>query len=350
LTFLIFHFAQKVVGNLKRLSRILFTILRIAIAIALLVYLAVSGAISWSTLKGVVHAWPITLMALWVLLVATAAAAWRLCVLLKPHGFHLTVGSSLRLTLMGVFFNACLPGGTGGDVVKIYYAAEGNRGRRTEVATVLLLDRAVGMFAMLLWPLLAAPFFTGMIASSSLIQGLLWTAGAIWLVMLACMLGSLSSRVRRSRLMCWIFRTLPLGRYAEQVFDTVHFYRHNTGTLLASVGISLLVITINVGVMLLIAKAVVPTGFAWKMSLLLPLGLLANALPVTPGGLGVGEASLDKLFAVAGLAGGAEIMLAWRMLSMLTGIIGLVYYLQGRKYFGQESLSLPRVKEELSYQ
>jgi hypothetical protein len=134
------------------------------------------------------------------------------------------------------------------------------------------------------------------------------------------------------------------------VFDTVHFYRHNTGTLLASVGISLLALTINVGVMLLIAKAVVPTGFALKMSLLLPLGLLANALPVTPGGLGVGEASLDKLFAVAGLAGGAEIMLGWRMLSMLTGIIGLVYYLQGRKYFGQESLSLPRVKEELSYQ
>ena len=341
---------EKMIINLKRLSRTFFTIMRIAVAIALLLYLGMSGAINWSMLKGVVHAWPITLMALWVLLVATAVSAWRLCVLLKPHGFHLTVASSLRLTLMGIFFNACLPGGTGGDVVKIYYAAEGNRGRRTEVATVLLLDRAVGMFAMLLWPLLAAPLFPRMIASSSLIQGLLWLAGAFWVVMLACMLLSLSSRVRRSRLVCWIFRTLPFGRYAEQVFNTVHFYRHNTGALLASVGISLLALTINVGVMLLIAQAIVPTGFALKMSLLLPLGLLANALPVTPGGLGVGEASLDKLFSFAGLTGGAEIMLGWRMLSMLTGMIGLVFYLQGRKYFMLESLSLQSAKEELSYQ
>jgi uncharacterized protein (TIRG00374 family) len=291
----------------------------------------------------------LTLTAFVLLLAVVVMAAWRLCVLLKPHGFHLTLVSSFRLNLMGVFFNACLPGGTGGDVVKIYYAAEGNRGRRTEVATVLLLDRAVGMFAMLLWPLLAAPFFPRMIASSSLLQGLLWMAGAVWVVMLLCMLASLSSRVRQSRLVRWTFRTLPLGRYAEQVFDTVHYYRHNLGTLLAALGISLLALTINIGVMLMIAQAVVPTGSVWEMSMLIPLGLLANAFPVTPGGLGVGEASLNKLFAVAGLTGGAEIMLGWRMLAMATGMIGLAFYLQGRKYFMQESLSPQGVKEELSY-
>jgi len=317
----------------NRVGRNIFTVLRIAIAIGLLGYLGWSGAINWSALKGLMAAWPITLLALLVWLLAIVVSAWRLCVLLRPHGFHLSLVSSFRLTLMGVFFNNCLPGGTGGDVVKIYYAAEGNRGRRTEVATVLLLDRAVGMFAMLLWPLLAAPLFPGMIASSSLLQGLLWMAGAVWVVMLLCMLVSLSSRVRQSRFVCWTFRTLPLGRYAEQVFDTVHYYRHNLGTLLAAVAISLLGLTINVGVMLLIAQAVAPTGFAWEMSMLLPLGLLANALPVTPGGLGVGEASLNKLFAVAGLTGGAEIMLGWRMLTMLSGMIGLVFYLQRRQIF-----------------
>lgn len=321
-----------------------------AIAIGLLVYLGMSGAINWSALKGLMSVWPITLLALFVLLADTGVAAWRLCVLLKPHGFHLTLLSSFRLTLMGVFFNACLPGGTGGDVVKIYYAAEGNRGRRTEVATVLLLDRAVGMFAMLLWPLLAAPFFPRMIAASSLLQGLLWTAGAAWVAMLVCMLVGFSSRVRQSSLVRWMLRTLPLGRYAEQVFDTVHFYRHNVGTLVAAVAISLVALTINIGVMLLIAQAVVPAGFVWEMSMLIPLGLLANALPATPGGLGVGEAALNKLFAVAGLTGGAEILLGWRLLAMATGMIGLVFYLQGRKYFKQESISLPGVKEELSYQ
>jgi hypothetical protein len=334
----------------NRAARIAFTIFRIAIAIGLLVYLGASGAINWAALKGLMAAWPLTLLALFVLLVDTGVAAWRLCVLLRPHGFHLSLLSSFRLTLIGVFFNACLPGGTGGDVVKIYYAAEGNRGRRTEVATVLLLDRAVGMFAMLLWPLLAAPFFPRMIAASSLLQGLLWTAGAAWVAMLVCMLVGLSSRVRQSRLVTWMLRTLPLGRYVEQVVDTVHFYRRNVGTLLAAVAISLLALTINIVVMLIIAQAVVPTGYSWEMSMLIPLGLLANALPATPGGLGVGEAALNKLFAVVGLNGGAEILLGWRLLAMATGMIGLFFYLQGRKYFMQESIPLPVVKEELSYQ
>ncbi len=76
-----------------------------------------------------------TLAALILLLAAIIVSAWRLCMLMKPRGLHLSLASSVRLTLMGIFFNACLPGSTSGDVVKIYYASEGNRGRRTELTT-----------------------------------------------------------------------------------------------------------------------------------------------------------------------------------------------------------------------
>jgi len=61
--------------------------------------------------------------------------------------------------LCGVFFNSCLPGGNGGDAVKIYYAMEGNKGRRTEIATLVMFDRAIGMFALLIYPLLVLPLF-----------------------------------------------------------------------------------------------------------------------------------------------------------------------------------------------
>ncbi len=334
---------------MKKVTRILLTTLRFTIAIGLLVYLAVSGAINWSALRGLAAVWPVTLAALILLLADIVVSAWRLCVLMKPRGLQLSLASSARLTLMGIFFNACLPGSTSGDVVKIYYASEGNPGRRTELTTIILLDRATGMFAMMIWPLIVAPFFPQLVGSSAILRGLLWTAAAVATIMFAGMLIGLSSRLRNSRLLALTFRKLPLGGYAEKVFDTLHLYRHHKGTLLAAVMISLVIHTMTVGVTLLIAQATNPNGFRWEISLLVPLGFLANTLPLTPGGLGVGEAAFNKLFGMAGLTGGAEILIGWRLLAILCGLVGLVFYLQGRKHFVHAALPPPEAKEQLSF-
>ena len=72
-----------------------------------------------------------------------------------------------------------------------------------------------------------------------------------------------------------------------------------------------------------------PGVHAWRMSLLIPLGQVANSLPLTPGGLGVGEAAFDLLFSLGGLKRGADILLGWRLVTVLIGMLGLFYYLQG---------------------
>ena len=238
---------------------------------------------------------------------------------------------------MCLFFNACLPGSTGGDLVRVYYASQGNPGRRTEVITVILLDRAAGMFALLIWPLLVVPLVPQLIASNSVLQGLLGAAAIVIGVMLGCLLIAFSSRMRNSRLVAWALTTLPMGKYAERVINTIHAYRHNMKELVGAVCISLLAHTLTISVTLLVALAINPAGFAWQMAVLLPLGFLANTLPITPGGLGVGEAAFSRLFAVAGLSGGAEILLGWRMLTILMGLSGVVLYLQQRGQFIHQS-------------
>jgi uncharacterized membrane protein YbhN (UPF0104 family) len=86
---------------------------------------------------------------------------------------------------------------------------------------------------------------------------------------------------------------------------------------------------------LLLARALDPAGFAWAMVLLIPLGFMANVVPLTPGGLGVGEAAFDGLFRLAGFSGGAELLLAWRLLTVLPAAVGLVVYFQaGRRFVG----------------
>jgi uncharacterized protein (TIRG00374 family) len=332
----------------RRTTHMFFVIFRTSIAIGLLVYLGVSGVISWSALQGLATSWGVTLAALVVLAIDVCVIAWRLCVLFKPRGLYLSLYSSLRLTLIGTFFNSCLPGSTGGDVIKIYYATRDNRGRRTEVATILLLDRAVGLFALMIWPLLAAPLFPQLLRSLPILRVLLWAAAAVSGAMLVGMLVGSTARVRHSRFVSWTFRKLPLGSYAESVFDTVHAYRHNLTTLLAAVGISLLAHTMTIGGTLLAAQATNPSGFIWQMSILIPLGFLANALPVTPGGLGVGEAAFDQLFSMAGLTGGAEAMLGLRVLMIVIGLLGLIFYLQGRKRLIHDASSAPSVLQGLS--
>jgi hypothetical protein len=56
--------------------------------------------------------------------------------------------------------------------------------------------------------------------------------------------------------------------------------------------------------------------------------------------LGIGEAAFNKLFEMAGLTGGAEALLGWRMLTILISMIGLVFYLRGRRHFIHRSLAL----------
>jgi glycosyltransferase 2 family protein len=323
----------------------LFAVLRTSFALGLLIYLGVSGVISWSGLRGLAAAWAVALAALIILAIDLCLVAWRLCVVFKPRGLYLSLYSSLRLTLMGTFFNTCLPGSTGGDVIKIYYATLDNSGRRIEVATIMLLDRAVGLFALMIWPLLAAPLFPQLVRSLPVLQGLLWVAAAASVAMLMGMLVGSIERVRNSWFVTWTFRRLPLGSYAERIFDTVRAYRHNLTTLLAAVGISLLAHTMTIGGTLLVIQATNPSGFLWQMIMLIPLGFLANTLPLTPGGLGVGEAAFAKLFAIAGLTGGAEALLGWRLLMIVLGVLGLSFYLQGKKRLIHESIPASSVMQ-----
>jgi glycosyltransferase 2 family protein len=321
---------------------------RLGIAAGVLYWLHASGSISWPLLSGLLVAWPITLLAFVVFAIDSVITAARLCLLLRPTGARLSLYDSSRLTFMGMFFTICLPGGTGGDAVRIYYASIGNQGSRAELATVILFDRVVGLFAMFLWPVMAAPFFPRLLGNSPVIRNLIFAAAIAALTMLCGMILMLSPRVRRNGLVVWAFRRLPLGGLLERIVDTLHGYRHDLSALLSAIGISLVAHTLAVGVALLISLAIDPGGFSWEIAVLVPLGFMANAFPFTPGGLGVGEAAFDALFRMAGLRGGSAVMLGWRLVMLLTSLIGAVFYLQGKK----QMIHLPRAlayKEESTY-
>ena len=57
--------------------------------------------------------------------------------------------------------------------------------------------------------------------------------------------------------------------------------------------------------------------------------MFANAVPLTPGGSGVGSPHSRPIFAIAGFQGGASLMLAWRLCMAIQCLVGLPLYIRG---------------------
>jgi uncharacterized protein (TIRG00374 family) len=306
-----------------------FGAVRLAIAVAVLVFLARTGRVDWSALRGLINHWGALLFALGLVTLLFVLVSWRLCILLRARALHLSLRDSMELSLVTNLFTLVLPGG-GGDIVRLYYTTRHTPGRRTEIATILLLDRITGLLALTLFPLIAAPLCLTVIRQSRVLQTLLALAAAASVGVIGAMAVAMSRRARALAFVQWLLRTVPLRGYLALMLDTLHSFRTNLKALVVAVGVSLASHAMGMLVFVLLVGVLHPADDQLAVPFLGALGMMANNLPLTPGGLGVGEAAFESLFRIAGLQGGAEALLGWRILLLGLAPIGLWQYLRGR--------------------
>jgi glycosyltransferase 2 family protein len=322
-------------GSARKVSWFL---VRLAIAGGLLAYLVRSGGIDWRALSRPFTAWPIALAAVALVLIDVSLNALRLSWLFRPHGLHLSWSKSFQVTMVSFFFAQFLPGATGGDLARLFYVAKDYKGLRSEIVTVSLFDRMIGMLSLLIMPLLVAPAFTRVIGATPALRALLVAAAALAAILVAGLTACLFYQSLMERLARTVFGFLPWRNWPTQVIRTIASYRHDLGTVAAALGISVLANSLLLIVMLLAVFVLNPAGLDFRMCLIIPLGFIVNCLPFTPGGLGVGETAFNSLFAVVGLSGGAEALLCWRVWTALVRLLGLVFYLRGiERVFGHHA-------------
>lgn len=310
-------------------SRILFALFRLGIGLAIIFYLAKSGSIDWRVLSKVFTQWPFTLAAIALLLLDVALIAWRLCRLFRPLGMHLGLYQSMQLTLIGFFFSSFLPGSAGGDLARIFYAAREKTARRTEIITILIFDRAIGLLSLLLLPLIFAPMFPDLLRMVPAVRALLVAVGFLAAGMLGAFLILFFKSPWANQKNRGTHYLLLLRKSIDRVHDTIAVYLRYPGTLLFALSISILANLSLVVVTALGVLALHPASWSIQMCMIIPIGHVANSLPLTPGGLGVGETAFDALFRMTGLLGGAEALLCWRIWRALISMLGLVSYLRG---------------------
>jgi uncharacterized membrane protein YbhN (UPF0104 family) len=313
------------------LRKTVLLVLRLAIGIGILAYLGKSGQINLSSLIRLLHEWPITVAAVGLLLLDIFMMSIRASLLFRDARLSLSLGNSIQLNLIGFLFSTFLPGAAGGDIAKLVYATRGNHGRRAEVATVLILDRLVGLFSLILLPLLFAPFFPDLLRSVSVLRRLLYLDALLAALMLVGTALVMFFAPTRSWV-AWLLGRWPgIRSLALRVLDAMALHGKAQGTLFFALVLSLFANLALILVTALGLYAVNPSFFSMRLALVAPIGHLVNSLPLTPGGIGVGETAFNTLFKLAGMSGGAEALLCLRIWNIFVGSIGLVVYLLGMR-------------------
>jgi uncharacterized protein (TIRG00374 family) len=92
--------------------------------------------------------------------------SWRWRMLLGVQGVQLRFWRVFELTMIGQFFSTVGVGATGGDVFKIFYVARAVPDRRTAVAFTVIVDRVIGLIALVLFGAVLASFRVTLLTST----------------------------------------------------------------------------------------------------------------------------------------------------------------------------------------
>ena len=154
--------------------RLLITLVKAGVSLALLAFLfsRVDVPRLWHLARSASIPWLAAALALYYLMICVSA--WRWGVLLDAQGLRFPLRRLTSSFFVATFFNNFLPSNIGGDVVRIADTAPA-AGSRTKAATVVLIDRGMGLLGLALIAAIGARIITRSPSGSSLMAATIWS-------------------------------------------------------------------------------------------------------------------------------------------------------------------------------
>ncbi len=291
------------------LKRTLANLLSLGLALVLVLYLVRASGLNleelWLLLDARVLAGASVLMGCGFVL-----ASYRWYLLLRHIGVHLRFLVVFRLSLIGLFFNLLVPGGVGGDLIKIVYLRKEARERFAKALLTVLLDRLFGLAGLLILTVgvLAHKGVLGGAWDSPEVNALLGFVFAVTAVALLLLLlfflwpmlvrwgltgpaSNLSERLPRR-----------LVAALQQVGEALALVRSSPGKLLSLTGLSMGIhLCATSGVLILGRGLGLGSTITFTDYLLATqLGNLVAAIPATPGGVGGRDLTMALILRLCG--------------------------------------------------
>ena len=224
-----------------------------------------------------------------------------------------------KLAFIGLFFNNIIPGMTGGDLVKAIMVARDHPEQRPAAILSVIIDRIIGLLGLVLVAVGALLFQTGP-QYEEMAKKLHW-------ILLAIAVGSvvmLSKKLRRLLLLDRLMNALPFAETLHKLDRAAMLYRSARWQLAYSVVVSLVIHGMILTAIGVLGRAIGITIPFLDFYTLAPLALIAASLPLSPGGIGVGDIAFVYLFAKADVPGAQAFALSfsYRAVMMAVSLIG----------------------------
>lgn len=248
----------------------------------------------------------------------------------------------LKFYFIGMFFSNILPGSTGGDFFRMYYAYK-HGGDFTHATSSVITERVVGLVAMFGIGTLILPFIQiqhAFVDYLRILLPVLFTAGLIIIVLLGYS--------RSFKIILWCLKWLDRVRGGKVLLDilkVMHASVKQPGlvSLLFILSVALQLVEIVVFFVLGIGMGV-SVEFTTYL-LMVPIIFIASAIPITVGGLGVRESTAVSVFTIAGMMQGDAfaISLLFIPVLLLSSSPGLYYFVAMKS---KQGLSFEMAKSE----
>ncbi len=315
------------------MKRLVIPVMKLAIAAALIYWLVAQGKLDFRQLS-------IFLTDPWALIFNVSV--WFFCYVLLGNfrwflllrGLKLDVPyhRAVMLGLIGSFFNTAMPGAVGGDIVKaIYVVREQKAESRTPAMVTVLLDRVSGLVGLFLMAGIAVLTNIELALGNPAIATLSSFIGFGCLAILVGMVVVFfPHRQGRDPVRALLRKKVPGFGILGKIYDATRAYRGQPLRLASVVGLTVVLQTGSLFYGIYITRQL--TGITPDLATyatIYPIGLLATAVPLAPGGMGVGHVVFDRLYHLVGWRDGSNVfnvMVLGQLCLYLVGFLPYVFY------------------------
>lgn len=252
---------------------------------------------------------------------------YRIYTLFKAYDdVKISFFTQVKIFLIGLFFNNFMLGSTGGDVMRAYYLSKRTAHKKTEVIATVFLDRIIGVLSMIFMSAVFILLETSQPQLRQYFYTLISFLGAI----LIC--GSLflsKTILKKIPFLEKTIRSLPFHEMLIRVYNTFHKYHNHKLLVIQSALHSIILQMMSVSIFVVLGKAIGINIEYLHYFAIIPLVFVINALPISLGGLGVGEAACVVLLALVGVPKEMSLALAFlnRIVIFAFSTIGGAIYL-----------------------
>jgi uncharacterized membrane protein YbhN (UPF0104 family) len=261
------------------------------------------------------------------------ASTWRWHLLLRTQEVNLRRRWLFGSFLVASFFNNFLPSNIGGDVIRISDTARA-AGSRTLAATVVLMDRVLGLMALIFVAAIGASA-AGAVHPAALPIWPMW----LWVGLLAGAAASapaVLAPVGFSRLLqpLTVFHPEWVGNRIDTLTEILTRFRARPGTLARCFATAVFVQGSMVLYYFAITYALHLNVALSDIAVIVPISFVVQMLPVSFGGFGVREATFSIYFSRIGqpIESAIAMSLIGQALIILFSLTGAAVYISRRKH------------------